>query len=174
MYLDQFEAQASIGFFVNFFEAQAFLKGDSSRIGGSDETEVLYEEDAGLEDCFVLNAIQFAGEELRKWIAEIPGQSRGADDGTVVELHFSGKARSLVLTLFLHSDDCVDERGIRPWFGDAAGLGRGDDVGGSFFNYGEPLALELADDGCLARTRGPGEDESFQMTSLRGEFLRST
>ena len=135
---------------MNFFEAQAFLEGDFSRIGGSDETEVLYEEDAGLEDCSFLNAVQFAGEEFRKWVAEIPGQSRGADDGTVVELDLSGKARGALLTLFLHSDDCVDERGIRPWFGDAAGLGCGDDVGGSFFNYGETLALELTDDGCLA------------------------
>lgn len=150
MYLHQFEAKAAIGVFVDFFEAQAFFEGDSPRMRWSNETEILYEEDAGLEDCFSLNAIQFAAEELRKWVAEISGQSRCADDGTIVKLNLAGERWCLALTVFLQSDDGVDERGISPWFGDATGLGCGDDVGSGFFDYWKTVEFEPADDRCLA------------------------
>ena len=97
-----------------------------------------------------LNAIYLAGEERRKWGAEIPGQRRGTDDGTVVKLDLAGKARGLALALFLETDDCVDERGIKPRFEYATGLRSGDDVGCRLFDYGEAVEIELANHRCLA------------------------
>src|SRR5579862_2675923 len=75
----QFEAEVAVGFFVDSFKTHGIFEADPARFGWLDETEILYQEDARLENCLGFDALQLAGKGGRKRVPEVGGQCRRAD-----------------------------------------------------------------------------------------------
>src|SRR6266576_5639586 len=76
-----------------------------------------------------------------------------------------GLIRTADLAVLLQTSDLIYESWIRPGFGPASHLLRGNYVGGRFFNNAEALQFQLANDCSLARSRRTGDDEPLHLFS---------
>jgi len=72
-----------------------------------------------------------------------------------VKLYFVGLARGSNLPPSLQFGDRIDERGMRPRFGDAPRLLQGNDVGGRFLDDIEAVEFQLTDYRCLPGAGSP-------------------
>src|SRR5262249_27269770 len=133
------KTEAPVSLFMDPFKTQSFIETDPPLFSRCDEAKVSNEEDASLIDCFSFYPLEFAHKKSGKRIPKIDRQGSRADGTAVVKLNIVRLMRRANLTLLLKISDDINKRGISPGFGCAPSLSRRDNVGGSLFNYAEPI-----------------------------------
>lgn len=76
-------------------------------------------------------------------MAQIAGQSRGADGASIVKLNLIWQVGCTKLTLPLQSSDRIDERGLFPGLQYSLSLGHGDVVSRRLFHHAEAVEFQL-------------------------------
>ena len=78
-----------------------------------------------------------------------------------MKLYLVGLARGSELPPSLQFGDRIDERGMRPWFGDTPRLLQCHDVGGRFLDDTKAVEFQLTDYRCLPGAGCSGQYEPF-------------
>src|SRR5215468_8553860 len=146
---------------MQLLEALGRFVADPARFGRLDEAQAANEKYAPLENSLPFDALQLALQTGRRRITQPLGERGRAHRRAIVELDLFGPGGLALLAARLQGDDAVDESGIGPGLGDTFGLLQRDDVGRSFLDNREAIALELAKYRGLSRSRRTSQDVSL-------------